>query len=316
MTACKWNGRNEPRVLPGRHGQDCGDETCGGCAPCEQRHCVIDGRTHLTDAHPLTCPSCIGDVRDDLDQIVDMHSRLRGEAIVRGMAGERDGTVLGGDAMVMLAMRYREQTGIGSDGDHSHESDADPVPTLLTLATWEDCWRDHLGHDTADTAEVAEVAGYLALMLTRMAQDADLPFDDFARDIRNARGRLEDVLRDGEREETGAPCPDCGRRMVKHYGKRVIDDRWRCPDRRECKAEYTEWRYRGVVDDRYLRNATALTARDMHRAHDVPEGSVRAWASEKVGKVRKRGKDANGLQLYDVADVLAMKAGRQSRESA
>lgn len=273
---CRYVASDEPRAVKGEHLDECGGD-CAGCLPCEHRHCVIDGHRHVDDAHPLTCPSCVGDVRDDLDQITDMHARLRGEAVVRGMAGDRDGTVLGGDAMVMLAMRWREQTGLASDGDHSHELEGDPVPPLLVLATWEDAWRDHLGHDPAGTASVDAAAGYLALVLTRMAQEPDLPFEDFARDIRQLRGRLEDVLHDGEREErTRVPCLDCGARLVKRYATKAAADHHACP---KCARRYTDGEFALAKADhlasedaaRYVRVADALAAIGR------PEQTLRSW---------------------------------------
>lgn len=304
---CRWVASDQPRVLPGEHQADCPGD-CAGCEPCPHDHCVICRREHGDDAHPLTCPNCVGTVRDDLEQIVDMHARLRGEAINVGTRGDRTGTVLGGDAMVMLAMTYREQTGLAADGDHSHESEADPVPPLLTLATWEDCYRDHLGHDPAPLASVEEAAGYLDLVLTRIAQAADIPFDDFARDIRQTRGRLEDVLHDGERVETGAPCPKCDRALVKSYGRTEAFDRWTCPNR-ECGTWYLDHEYRLRVTDDYRANSDRLNAADIAAQYGVTRGSLTGWASK--GLVRKRGKDQSGRQLYDVGDVLAQREKTQ-----
>jgi hypothetical protein len=210
-------------------------------------------------------------------------------------------------------MRYREQTGLAADGDHSHESDADPVPPLLTLATWEDAWRDHLGHEAAGTASVPDAAAYLDLMLTRMAQDFEIPFSDFARDIRQTRGRLEDVLHDGVREETGAPCPKCDRALVKEYGRNEHFDRWNCPSRK-CGTWYLDAEYRRWVSDDYRANADRLTAQDMAAQFETTAGAVRGWASQ--GKVRRRGKDHSGRQLYDVADVGKLAPTRERQKSA
>ena len=31
---CKFNGRNEPRVIPGEHFDHCEGDGCAGCWPC------------------------------------------------------------------------------------------------------------------------------------------------------------------------------------------------------------------------------------------------------------------------------------------
>lgn len=226
--SCKFNGTDQPRVL------DDGEE-------CPRRHCAVCGITHVDDAHPVTCPRCVGHVRDDLDEIVDMHARLLTEAVHRGHSGDREGQVLGGDAMVMLAMRWREQTGIASDGDHSHESDADPTPPLLTLATWEDAWRDHLGHETTEKASVDAAAAYLGLMLTRMAQDYDLPFEDFARDVRAVESRMRSVLHDTNRgDPANIGCFDCGHKIERRLTSKGFEDHWTCT---HCRRTYTYAEY-------------------------------------------------------------------------
>lgn len=321
LPKCRWVASDQPRAVIGEHYDECDGTDCRGCWPCLVGHCLICRREHTDEAHSQTCASCVGAVREDLELIVDMFARLEDEAISKGMAGDGEETVLGGDAMVMLAMRYREQTGAASDGDKSHESKTDPVPPLLTLATWEDCYRDHLGHDQAGTASVDAAAGYLSRQLTHIAQDSEVPFEDFARDIRQTRGRLEDVLHDGERIERGAPCPACredgdeARPLVQERNDRDVtgaSDRWVC--RSDRAHWWNEAGYRLRIGTEYRAHSDKLTAPDMAEEHEVKASSVRAWAS--LGKVRKRGKDANGRQLYDVVDVLRMRDGHAEGESA
>lgn len=310
--ACRWTSSTTPRGVIGEHYDDCAGDGCRGCWPCLHGHCLICRREHGTTAEPQVCAACVGSVREDLELIVDMHDRLQGEAIIAGTRGDNDDEdrILGGDAMVMLAMPYRDQNGqAGShrdDWDRSHESTADPVPPLLTLASWEDVWRDHLGHEEASSASITDAAGYLDQQLTLMAQVPDVPFEDFAKDVRQTRGRLEDVLRDGTRQETGAPCPKCDRHLIREYGKTEAFDRWKCPSR-DCGTWYLDSEYRKFVSDDYRANSDRLTAPDMAAQYGVSQGSVRGWASN--GKVRKRGKDSSGRQLYDVGDVLAARDG-------
>ena len=309
---CRWIASDQPRGVIGEHYDDCVGEGCRGCWPCLHGHCLICRREHNTTAEPQVCASCVGTVREDIELIVDMHDRLQGEAINAGARGDGDDEerILGGDAMVMLAMPYRDQNGQGGahigDDDRSHESPADPVPPLLTLATWEDAYRDHLGHEQAGSATIGDAAGYLDRQLSHIAQVADVPFEDFARDVRQCRGRLEDVLHDGVRVESGAPCPKCGRSLVREWGKTEAFDRWKCPSR-DCGTWYLDSEYRRFVSDDYRANSDRLTAPDMAAQYGVSQGSVRGWAS--LGKVRKRGKDSSGRQLYDVGDVLAARDG-------
>lgn len=323
MTACKWAGSGNPRILPGRHDADCpqngaetglerpngveaGLEACPGCLACPEAHCYGDacrGRNHAE----TICEECITAVRDDLDAVVTLYARLRSEAIAVGTRGDRTDAVLGGDAMVMLAMTYPDQTGSRAES-HEHERKNDPVPPLVTLAGWEDIYREHLEQPTDLTATVERAAAYLDRQMHHMAATTDVPFDEFAREVRQLRTRMEDVLHDGEREETGAPCPMCDRALVKKYGRTEAFDRWVCPSRR-CGEWYLDHEYRRWVSSDYRANADALTAPDIEAQYEVSAGSVRGWASK--GEIRKRGKDASGRQLYDVADVLA-KATRKA----
>lgn len=324
-STCLWVASDQPRAVKGEHYDACEGDTCRGCWPCRADHCVVCRREHCDTAHPFTCPSCVGDVRDDLDLLDDMHARLHGEAEVRSMSGDHEETVLGGDAMVMLAMRFREQTGLAADGDHSHESESDPVPTLLTVATWEDCWRDHLGHGTTQEASVTDAVTYLDLMLSHMAQDRALPFEDFVTDIRKTRSRLEDILRDGIREETGAPCPTCRARgddnppaLHKEHVKADTtgaSDKWRC---KRCKSWWGEADYRLRVGKDHIEHARELTATDMVIRTRVAAGTLRRWASkttvrrggetiEVPPRLKPCGRSHDGRLLYRVADVIALR---------
>lgn len=329
-TKCRWVASDQPRAVIGEHYDECADDRCRGCWPCLHAHCLICRREHTTTGHPQTCASCVGAVRDDLEQIVDLFARLEGEAIARGMAGDGEDTVLGGDAMVMLAMRYGDQTGARAD-DKSHESKEDPTPPLLTLATWEDCYRDHLGHAPGEQATVTSAADYLSRQLTAIAQDAEVPFDDLARDLRQCRGRLEDVLHDGEQIERGAPCPACreadetAKPLLQVRNERDVtgaSDRWVCTRNRQ--HWWTEAHYRLRVADDYRANADKLTAKDIAAEYEIPHGTIRRWASKTTRridgetveippKLKPVGRSEDGRRLYRVEDVLALK-DRESGE--
>lgn len=40
---CRYVARDSPRIIPGRHTDDCPREACNGCQPCEERHCRVCG---------------------------------------------------------------------------------------------------------------------------------------------------------------------------------------------------------------------------------------------------------------------------------
>ena len=143
--------------------------------------------------------------------------------------------------------------------------------------------------------------------LTTCAHDPEFPFEEMAAELRRCRGHLEDVLHDSSRPETGAPCPSCGRAKLEHvHGDTETEDAWCCP-RKACGQTWTEAEYRNRVEGAYLQLADRLTASQIRETYRVPEGSTRGWATK--DRVRKRGRDAQGRQLYDVADVLACRDG-------
>ncbi|WP_181312479.1 hypothetical protein [Nocardioides campestrisoli] len=187
---------------------------------------------------------------------------------------------------------------------------------------------------------IATASHYLLTNLTYMAQQEDADFADFARSINDAGTWLEQVLRTGARPEKGAPCPSCGKANLEHVhtdteqgtdldelvcvatgcGRpagqhptalcsrdrlRVITDNldwWVCPNA-ECAQAWTEDEYRAKVDGTYVHVADRLPASLIREHFRVPEATVRSWALR--GRVAKRGRDAAGRQLYDVADVLS-----------
>lgn len=81
---CKWDGGEQPRILPQRHRDECRDEACSGCLPCSGPHCVVCGVEHSTGA----CAGCVGAVREDLGEIRRLSADLPAEVEVRGVAGE------------------------------------------------------------------------------------------------------------------------------------------------------------------------------------------------------------------------------------
>lgn len=326
--SCRFVASDHPRVLGGRHTEECDGKqvgwkpsrlwhpplaipNCKGCQPCTEAHCIVCGIEHVDQR---TCPDCITATREDLHQVLDLTGRLGDEA-----EHHPDDEIPGGNATVMVG-----PYSLGSQADsHEHESEADPPHPLLTLATWEDDWRKTFGQPAAGPASVVAAVVYLGRWLHHAAQHHDA-YDDFAREVGQLRSRLEDVLRDGERDERAAPCPKCKVNLVRKAKPRRrvrycpghgplttcpipqqgccdsggLADEWSCP---RCKKTFSKKDYHNIVAATYRAHAPALTAREIHQQYGVKPGSVRGWAS--LGKVRRRGRNIHGLQLYDVDDV-------------
>ncbi len=298
---------------------------------CPERHCLNCGITHVTER---VCASCVNTTRGELNHVVWLTLRT-----VTERNHHADATIPGGDATVLVgpyslgaADQRSRHTGpdrLGYPAEYGYATDeslnlpGDPTPPLLVLATWEDDWRATFGHPAAGRATVAHAATYLLRHLHHAAQHHDA-WDEFACEIRQLRGRLEDAVRDGHRDEPGVTCKRCGTTLIRvtdprrsiHYchghgphkvcpwprrgccDRGGLRDEWACPD---CRVTLDREDYHEHVAATYRANAPALTAADIHAEYGVPRGSVRGWAS--AGKVRRRGKDLHGLQLYDVEDV-------------
>jgi hypothetical protein len=69
---CRYMASDQPRVLPGRHRDDCEVETCAGCLPCPMDHCRVCGVEHSVGA----CAGCVGEVRENLGELVRMCAAL------------------------------------------------------------------------------------------------------------------------------------------------------------------------------------------------------------------------------------------------
>jgi hypothetical protein len=290
------------------HLADC-EGTCPGCQPCPERHCGVCGREHVTvegRGSDLTCVDCLRQCREDLQQVEELAALTPTEAVHRGINSEA--AMLAGptpDTPEQIeAFGHRNLARIGIDGKGLEVDERHP---LWMLGTWEQLVRQHLDQPAPGEEKITipGARAYLDRVLHVLAHDDWFAFEELARDARQCRARLEDVLHAGEREERGAPCHLCGRaHLVKAYGDEPADDRWTCP---KCEQWFDEETYRSKVDGVYVQTADRLTASQIATTYRVPEGSVRAWAS--LGKVRRRGKDHLGRVLYDVADVVAKRDG-------
>lgn len=299
MSTCRYAGRNEPRVLPRRHADDCADpSTCSGCLPCPGPHCRVCGRNHAE----TTCAGCIADVRETLAAITEMCAALAAEAEHRGT--DSDAAMLAGPVADPEAWSHHKRSALAGRIDagwleHAEEA-AHP---LFVLGTWEMLGRELLG--LAPGGEAVSVLGsgaWLDLHLHQLAELAD-DFDVLRRELNDCRAYVEAVLHDGEQVERGVKCPMCGRaNLVKRYGMTEDGDRWCCP-RRDCGAAYTEGDYRAKVEAIYVLHAPALTASQLRAAYRIRPGTLRMWVQRDL--VRQVGRDHRGRVLYDREQAVA-----------
>ena len=299
MTGCRFVSTTEPRVISGRHQDPCRcDDRELGCLECTETHCVICSRNHARAA----CTDCLAAARDDLRAIADLCHALPAEAVEKGVQSEA--MMLIGPVANPEAWRNHAASALFGRVDDAyledcrsskHVSDVDDeMHPLWVLGTWEQVWRDFLDHQTEEPFTLAGGYAYLDMQIGYMAEQVDPPFGEFARELRACRGHLEDVLRDGIREERGAPCVQCERPMVR------TEDHWEC---RRCHRRVTEVEYRFAVGAAYRAHSDRLTAVELGEKLSIKASMIRVWGSR--GLVRKRGKDHNGITLYDVSDATA-----------
>ena len=247
-------------------------------------------------------------VARDLREIESLYEALLAQAIHK--AGARiDGTSLpGGGAMVALAHvgspdEWSENIAAAEFQhlanclrlDHTrcryaeHALDEDgSEPPLQTLLFWSEQWRVEHGYPIEGRATMVSEVRFLRWAL-EWAWDSLAEWDDFARDVNQARVRLENLLYAGRRaEQTRVVCDRiaCDRpsRLIKVYGAELDGegDYWKCP---ACKHRYDQ---RGFLDAqaRHLRHddaerfVLATDARGMLAAFGRSERTVRQWLSD------------------------------------
>lgn len=289
---CRWMGSDNPRAIIGRHGDDCRRDDCRGCEPCHRAHCRVCGIEHAAGA----CASCVGTVREDLARIAELCGSLPGEAEVRGVDGEAfnllgpvtDPEAWGHRAASILSGRIVPMDCDARDIDDVRawldRADHERHP-LWTVTTWAMCYRDAFGHDEPTTAvNLATEIGYLERNLTYAGALGDVPFEDFARDLRRSLSHLEDVLTAGIRpERSRVSCVNqfCTKkpRLEVKYGRTAADDHYVCPhcDRRYDAdafrdAHASQLKHKGAEKFLPLRDAISTLV-----AQGRPERTIRSW---------------------------------------
>lgn len=302
-TSCKWAGAERPRFLPGRHEDGCAGD-CAGCQPCPWSHCRVCAKVHAEH----TCPGCLDDARETLAEIRRLTASLPAEVLHRGIDSEAM-NLLGPVADPEQTGHVRASVNVGRlPGDWLEIADHELHP-LLVLGTWMEAYVEAFEHSEPARITVASAASYLDRNLSFASIESDVPFEDFARDLRQCRTHMERVLHDGEQVETGAPCMTCERRLVRVWGggelpwtyrdgsqPHASEDCWACGHCRDWRSEQD---YRLNVAETHQREAEWLTAPDMIERTGVARGSLTGWASK--GHVAKR--TQGGRVVYRVSDV-------------
>lgn len=225
----------------------------------------------------------------------DLHEieRLAAELDAEAVDSSTDRLMPGGKALVALApvanleawvnrTDTAERLGQPSPAEDEDDPDVWEHP-LATLLWWSEDWRRVHQAEYGQRATIGTEAGFLRWLLD-WAWDNEPRFDDFAKDVRHARLRLEDIVHDGRRSErTRVVCdqPTCEThpRLVKVYAWDPDEDGYKCP---ACKHRFTEDDYhrayrkqlRSEGAERYVPMTDAL---DTLRSQGRPERTIRKW---------------------------------------
>jgi hypothetical protein len=268
----------------------------------------------------------------NLTAIVELAESLEDQAV----NDANDRLMPGGLAMVALgsvanleawANKFdaAERRALQAGVDLVNDDEDDWEPPLQTLLFWsEDLRRQHnLENDARPT--VASEANVIRWALDWM-WDNEPHWDDFAKDIKAARSRLEALLAEGLRARRGVPCLslDCdGTSLIQpveprsephfcdgHEGictiphERCAHDRgglrdeWVCPS---CDRRYGTEDYTRAVAQSALLNAEWLSLADAMARTGAKRGSIQGWATK--GDVRRKKDFDTGRTLYSVPDI-------------
>lgn len=296
---CKRNSAGNPRIVVGRHGDDCHGDTCPGCLPCTAPHCRVCNQAHADG----TCPECMAETRDDLRSIGALCDALPEEVEHRGINGEA--MTLLGPAADPEARGHLEASILAGrvPADYLDVADGELHP-LFVLGTYDMLWRDALEHDEpAGRLTIESAVDYLDRQLTYMAGYEHVPFEDFARDLRKCRTHIEAVLHDGEQVDKGAPCMTCRIPLERTWGADDKADGWRCP---RCKEVSNSAQYVLAVRADYedqREHVAYLPLVDCIAVTGASRGSITGWASK--GRVRRRREFERSVYcVQDVRDAL------------
>jgi hypothetical protein len=154
-----------------------------------------------------------------------------------------------GEAMMLLgpsanpeAWRNRAMSAMRGRVDAGYLDDCrDEAHPLWVLGTWEQLWRDHLDQPSDLRQTIGRAGDYLERQMHRMAEDDEVPFDDFAGDVRRCRSHLEAILHDqAQGDVANVGCFECGGDLERRLTDAGFEDHWTC---RRCRRRYTYAEY-------------------------------------------------------------------------
>lgn len=314
---CRWNGTESPRVVLGRHVDEC-EGDCGGCLPCPLDHCLGCYRTH----NEHVCPDCLADVRETLTEIGRLCDGLPAEAERKGVDSEAFNLMApAADPEALGHMQASVNVGrIPADWLESADHELHP---LIVVGGWMEAYLEAFSHDEPARITVSGALSYLTRNLDHIGTEDDIPFRDFRRDLADCRTHLERVLHDGEQIETGAPCMTCERPLLRVFGGGELpwshrdgsrplagEDCWACARCREWRGEDD---YRLNVRQVYVEEAEKLPLTDLALRLDVDMKDLRRLCApvrvsvggeiiEQPPRLKPAGK-FSGRKVYRVSEV-------------
>lgn len=253
-TACRWVGDD---WFTREHLRDCDSHSCEGCKPCSEDHCALHGRcpSHVNPGVGIfTCPSCIGEFRDNVTEVETLTMLLAAEVEYASVGADPEHDV---SEVVNLAGPFADPDGIDAARAAMHAAyekrgwcdlprhwllmnDTHPVETLARL---ERDLRREYEQPPVDTVGqrpdvvLSRACDYLRGMLDgRFPQDE--AFEKADSEIRRLRSILEGVLSDSRAPETGAPCPTCAADPTVDKPARLIKRHGHWCDDKDCKREH------------------------------------------------------------------------------
>lgn len=313
---CRWVASDQPRVLAGRHEDGCEDQECRGCLACPMDHCRVCGIEHAEGA----CPGCVGEVRVNIAEIVQLCSGVPKEAEHKGVESEAmillgptaDPEAWGHVTASIAAGRIPTDWRLLPDDWTTTATDENHP--LLVLGDWEMIYRDALGHATIECQSIVLAAGYLNRHLTEAAAEQWVAFEAFAKAVDKSRAFVEGLLHDGEQIDQGAPCLTCGQRLERIWGATSKDDMWRC---QRCREDHSDTRYALAMKAEYIAKATWLTDADMQTRTGVKASTIRSWANDRTDRPALIRKTLHTQRtVYSVEDVQWIHACSRLAEPA
>lgn len=223
MKPCRFVATNQPRIIDN-------DGT-----PCPHPHCRVCGYRHTNDDQP-TCPTCVGNTRDNITTIENLYDRLPDETIHRGINSEA-ANLEGPNADPEAWSWHKISARQGHITHPTLTEDDDILGPLWILGTWTMLVRELLDQPTVLKVTVANAGKYLRARLTDLAQNPDLAYEELAKDIRKCRAHLEAILHAqpmGDR--AGVGCFDCGDDLERKLTDTGFEDVRTC---RGCRRRYT-----------------------------------------------------------------------------